>query len=330
MLVISLILIQGSMIPVLAYWSGEGSGGYSVAYDDAGSGGTGGSGAEEMNTSQPRLMVTEFEIDGGSVRPNHETTLFITFQNCSTKKFVSNIKLTIQDETGDIVPIGTGSKYVPYIYAGESYLWDVDVKASKTAAVGEHKLTITAEYEDKYYTAFTNTDTVLVPVKQKTNLDYSGLQLSKSVVQDSTETMEITLMNTGKSLVRNAKIDVDMEGLVTGGTTFIGEIPAGTSQKTNINLQVDPTKEGLVKGTATLTYEDEYGKEYKQKQTLSTTIEKKKEVVNESEKEKEDKSKVPFWWAFLLGGMGTGGAAGVGGMKFMQAKKQLKEDEMRL
>lgn len=345
-LALSLTVVPGNSLTAHANWNGEGSessSGYTEVssggseggsgYSDSGFGYSGGDSysAETINASQPRLMVSKFEIAGGSVKPDKETTLKITFHNYSSKKYVSNVKLTIQDESGDIVPVGTGTKFVSYVYAGESYTWETTVKASKTAAVGEHKLTVTAEYEDKYYTPYSNTDTLLIPVKQKTNLDYSGFLLPKTVVQESTESISITLMNTGKSQIRNAKINWELEGLTTGGTTFIGEIEAGASQTASINFQVDSQKTGPVKGTAHLTYEDEYGKEYTIDQELSTTIEKKKEQQAETTEEKKEESKIPpYWWAYLLGGMGSGSAATFGGMRFVKNRKQMKEDELRL
>ena len=92
-------------------------------------------------------------------------------------------------------------------------------------------------YEDKYFTSFESSDNVLINVKQKTALDYDGIILPKKLTQDDTATMEVNLMNTGKSAIRNAKISFDIDGLETGGVLFIGMIKAGESKTGSANFR---------------------------------------------------------------------------------------------
>ena len=65
--------------------------------------------------------------------------------------------------------------------------------------------------------------------------------------------MNAVLMNTGKSVIRNAKVSLDVEGVTTGGVLFIGEVPVGESKSGTINFMVDSDAEGEIKGTATIT-----------------------------------------------------------------------------
>ena len=157
-------------------------------------------------------------------------------------------------------------------------------------------------YEDKYFTSFESSDNILINVKQKTALDYDGIILPKKLTQDDTATMEVNLMNTGKSAIRNAKISFDIDGLETGGVLFIGEIKAGESKTGSANFQVSSSKLGDVKGTATLSYEDDFGKSYSESIPLSSTIIKKKAVKSDSDMDKK-KSKLSLWWLFLLIGL---------------------------
>lgn len=281
-----------------------------------------------QDASQPRLMVTSYKIEGGSVSPEKEAELQITMKNHSSTKAVSNIKLSILDETGDIKADGMGTEYVKIIYAGGTYTWKVPVIVSKKAETGEHHLTVTMEYEDKYYTAYSTTDTLSVNVKQTVSMDYDSLQLPSKVNQGDTETISPNIINTGKSTIRNCKIDFDIEGLESGGTLFIGEIPAGESKNGSANLRVGTDKLGETKGTATITYEDEFGETYEKTVDLSTNIEEKVEVAEQEQVEEEKKNNL--WWLFILIGLATGGALGFGIPAAVRAKKQREEDEMRL
>lgn len=285
--------------------------------------------AEEKETTQdastPRLMVTDFKVDSGSLKPNEKSKVTITLRNYSKTKYIKNIKLSISEESGDIKPIGTGNKYVDIIYAGSTYTWEVELTASATAQIGEHAITISSEYEDKYYGSYSNSDIIRVNVKQTAGLDYSGVQLPVKVYPDDTTTMEIAIMNTGKSNIRNCKIDFDIKGLESGGTTFVGEIAAGEQGSASANLRVGKEL-GDTEGTVTITYEDEFGKIYKKEQKVSTTIV-EKPVEPEAEEEKKSNS---LWWLFLLAGAVVGGTVGAVIPVSIYAKKQRLEDEKRL
>lgn len=278
-----------------------------------------------MDSSQPRLMVADYEVK--DVKPNKNTKIKIKFKNYSSKKSVSNIKLSIADESGEIKPEGTGVQFVSHIKAGSTYTWETALTASPTAQIGEHKLTVTAEYEDKYYSAYSATDTLLVNVKQTVGLDYDGIVLPKKVTQDDTVTIEFNLMNTGKSKIRNARLTFDIDNIESGGTAFVGEIEAGENGTGTANLRVSKDYLGEAKGIITLRYEDEFAKEYKKEIPVSTAITEKIEV---SEKEEEEQSKYPLWWVFMLVGLAVGGGAGFAVPTIINANKQRKEDELRL
>lgn len=281
-----------------------------------------------QNASQPRLMVTSYKVEGDSLSPDKKSNLEIVLKNYSNTKALSNIKLSIADETGDIKPDGMGTQYVDRIYAGSTYTWKLPVTVSKKAETGEHKLEISMEYEDKYYTAYSASDTLSINVKQKVGMDYDSLQLPVKATQGDTVTISPNVMNTGKSVIRNCKISFDIEGLEGGSALFIGEIPVGESKSGSANLRVSTDKLGETKGTATITYEDEFGESYEKKAEISTLIEEKVEMPEE-ESEKEEK-KNPLWWLFILVGLTAGGALGFGIPTAIRAKKQREEDELRL
>ena len=286
--------------------------------------------AEEKETTQdastPRLMVTDFKVDSGGLKPNEKSKVTITLKNYSKTKYIKNIKLSITEDSGDIKPVSTGNKFVDVIYAGSTYTWEVELTASATAQIGEHAITISSEYEDKYYNSYSNSDVIRVNVKQTVGLDCSGVQLPVKVYPDDTTTMEIAIMNTGKINIRNCKIDFDINNLESGGTTFVGEIAAGEQASASANLRVGKEL-GDTEGTVTITYEDEFGKSYTKKQKVNTTV---VERPVEPVEEEEEQSKYPLWWAFLIGGIVLGGGVGSAIPIVIYSNKQRKQDEMRL
>lgn len=281
-----------------------------------------------QNASRPQLIVTSYSLDGKYVSPSKSANLSVILKNESKDKSIKNLKLTISEEKNDI-KFKRETFFVDEIKPKGTYTLNIELTAAKTAEIGEHKLVLASTYEDKYFTSFESSDNILINVKQKTALDYDGIILPKKLTQDDTATMEVNLMNTGKSAIRNAKISFDIDGLETGGVLFIGMIKAGESKTGSANFQVSPSKLGDVKGTATLSYEDDFGKSYSESISLSSTIIKKKAVKSDSDMDKK-KSKFSLWWLFLLIGLAIGGGVGaIIPISINQSKKR-KEDELRL
>ena len=281
-----------------------------------------------QNASRPQLIVTSYSLDGKYVSPSKSANLSVILKNESKDKSIKNLKLTISEEKNDI-KFKRETFFVDEIKPKGIYTLNIELTAAKTAEIGEHKLVLASTYEDKYFTSFESSDNVLINVKQKTALDYDGIILPKKLTQDDTATMEVNLMNTGKSAIRNAKISFDIDGLETGGVLFIGMIKAGESKTGSANFQVSSSKLGDVKGTATLSYEDDFGKSYSESISLSSTIIKKKAVKSDSDMDKK-KSKFSLWWLFLLIGLAIGGGVGaIIPISINQSKKR-KEDDLRL
>ncbi len=281
-----------------------------------------------QDMSTPRLMVTAYSLDTKELTAGKTSTLKITFHNFSATKSLRNIKLTISDESGQIEIDGMGTKHINRIYVGEDYVWELKLTPLPTAEIGKHKLTVTSEYEDLYYSSFSSSDTVELAVKQSVSIDYNGITMPNKIVEGVVNTMAVTLMNTGKTDIRNCKLTFTSDTIESSGTTFAGEIMAGESTQVNINYKQKSGKLGETSATVEISYEDVFGNPYSEKITLSSVAEKKVEQAQKNEDEKETKNNL--WWLFLLVGFAAGSAVGFGILWLINDKKQRKEDNLRL
>ncbi len=281
------------------------------------------------DNSTPRFMVTSYELSEKSLSPEKTAVLKVTFKNYSTTKALYNIKFSLEDPSGEILTVGMPTKYVKNIYAGSSYTWEIELKAINTASIGQHDLQVTAEYEDKNFGSYSSSDTVRIDVKQSVKLSYSGAVLPKKVIQGDTQTVTLELMNTGKSRIYNCTLDFDIEGMQSGGSVFVGNIEPAQSAQGSANLRVDTDTLGEVTGKITITYEDDYGKEYKKTVDVSTVIEEKVEQITTTDEDEKEK-KNPLWWLFILIGLAVGGGIGFGVPWIINDKRQRKEDDLRL
>ena len=283
------------------------------------------------DASQPRLMVTEYKIGSEYVTPENKTRLTIVIGNMSGSKRVSNIRLALSEQGGAVRADGTGTKYVDSIAPGGRYTWELDIFASKSAEIGEHTLTLSMEYEDKYYNSFSASDELIVTVRQPADIAYGGIALPDTVVQDGTETVNINLANSGKTALKNCRIDFDVEGLETSGSLFVGEIPVGETKTVSANLRVSGGRLGEVTGRAVIYYEDEYGEVLSEAESLATFIEKREELTGTFDDANEtDKKGKAARWIFLTVGVIAGGAAGAGICAGIFSRKQRIRDEQML
>ena len=280
-----------------------------------------------QDTSQPRLMVTGYTVENGSIIPGESRNVSITIKNTSPSKAVSNIKLSLADESGELKTDGMGTAYVKNISANGTYVWTIGLTAVHTAKTGEHPLTLSMEYEDSNHSGYSASDTIRVNIKQSVMLKYDSARLPSKSIQGETITVSINLMNTGKSTIHNAMIDVDVKGLDSGGTVLVGEIPQGESKTGSVNLRVSNEILGKVEGTITINYEDDFGETYTETVDVSTVIE-EKVIIADVEEEEEKKN--PLWWLFMLIGAIIGGSLGFGIHYAIRSNKQRKEDEKRL
>ncbi len=282
----------------------------------------------KINTSQPRFMVTDYDT-GGNITPSGKSTLKVTLKNQSKDKKIQNIKLCAAEDSGEILFSGTGTQYVQSVKAGDTYTWNIEITASKTAQSGTHKISISSEYEDEYDTAYSASDSLPITVSQPAELDFANAQLPSSVYQGDTETLSLNLMNTGKGKISNCKIDFESDFMSSGGTVFVGDIAAGESKSASLNLRMAADKTGTATGTLTIYCENELGESIEKTAEISTSIE-EKPAETQTDETQQNESKNPLWWLFVLCGAAAGALCGWGISTAVKARKQRKEDELRL
>ncbi len=277
--------------------------------------------------SAPRLMVTDYTLEPEYLSPGTAGKLIVTLKNTNNRRAIFNLKLTLSDDSGDLIQSGINTRFVNAVYAGGTYTLEAELTARHNAAVGRHSLTLTAEYEDGEFQSYASSDTLFLDVRQTAELSFSGAELPAKIVEGDTVSVTLTLMNTGKAQLSNCRADFDIKGLIGGGTAFCGELAPGESKTVSANLRAQSEKLGATKGKITVTYEDEYGKTYTKTADLSTIIEKKVEVA--ASPVEEQKKTLP-WWLFGSAGLLLGGGVAFGVTYAVFAVKQRKQDELRL
>lgn len=240
--------------------------------------------------SQPKLMVYTYSLDTEYLSAGSTGTLSVSVYNTNDTRQIRNLKMSFSVEDNEIVPVEIGTKYLKRIKANGWYEWKFDIMALETAKSGVHPATVIMEYEDSDGNAYTATDTLIITVRQSVMLSYDEPALDARLTQGDTPTFSMNLMNTGKSTIYNALLTFDIPGISNGGSVLVGTIEAGESKTGTTNFRVDLDTLGKVEGKVTLTYEDDFGKNYTKELPLSTTVEEK--VIAQAPVETQEESKL--------------------------------------
>ncbi|UNC91997.1 COG1361 S-layer family protein [Candidatus Contubernalis alkaliaceticus] len=281
------------------------------------------------SSSQPRLMVESYVLDRSYLEAGESSQVAVTIRNTSSLQDVKNIKLSFVEDSGEILPGGTGAEYQRQIAKGGSYTWSFSVAAVAVAQSKPHTATIMMEYEDSQGGAISASDRIILPVRQPVRLEYEEPSLPPRVTQGDTAPFTMTLMNLGKSTIYNALLKFEVPGLSTGGSLLVGTIPPGESQTGTTNFRVDSETPGRAAGTLFLSYEDEYGELYEKEIPLSTTIEKKLDTAALADADAETTAS-RFPGAAFAGGAILIALTYLFASRWLKQKKQREEDEMRL
>ena len=279
--------------------------------------------------SQPKLIVESYALAKDYLEAGETAELKITLRNTSNSQSAKNIKLSFVDNSGEILPVGTGAKYCRQITKGGAYTWNLEVTATTTAQSKPHPAAITMEYEDSHGNTVSAADQIIIQVRQPVRLEYTEPTLPPRVTQGDTPTLTITLMNLGKSTIYNALLKFELPGLSSGGSVLVGTIAPGTSAEGRANFRAAKDMVGAISGTLILTYEDEYGESYEKKIPLSTTIEEKTDIPAP---QTEAKTPAASTWTIIMaaGGIILLAVACLIVSRWLKEKKAREEDEKRL
>ena len=287
---------------------------------------------EDEDRSQPRLMVSSFTVQEDALFPGERRKVSVTIVNTHKDKDVYNLKLSFAPQSDAIASEGMGTMYLDKLEAGDFYVWELYVNTAHTAKSGLHNATVSVEYEDENGGAYSNSDTLRLPVRQTVLLVWDNLNFPANSVIGETVSLSFSLQNMGGAAVSNVLVTFEAEGLRGAGSVLVGTIEAGQTATVNANFNVTAENESELKGIATVRFQDDFGDKHTETIEIVTKAIKKAPVPTEEEEKKKAQSEngMRLWWVFLLVGLTVGGGA-VGGLLWsITNKKQRREDELRL
>ena len=210
--------------------------------------------------SKPKVILEAYSFSEDTIYAGDTITLKLVIANTSTREAITNLTLELTNEAGVILPApgGSNSIFIGTIDKDEAYVQTVKLQVAPDAEAKAQLIAIKLSYEGtKNRSAFDETASVSVPVKQKARVMINDPKIYDDPWVGGNVAVGITLYNLGKTTLYNCMVDIVGEGVTLEERYFGGNIAAGGTMRADLN--VTPTMGGQVDAQVRVTYEDVNG-----------------------------------------------------------------------
>ncbi len=263
----------------------------------------------ELPDPVPKLIITSCTTDPKLPHTGDVVSFQAALKNTNKNLDINNIKLYYLNDTGDMIPAqDSNSIYIERIKAGETKNITFQMKILDEITTQNQKITLTIDGEDENAAPVSDTESLYLFVELPFSIKIEKPVLASEVESGTTQTISFPFMNTGKTKIRNVACVLKMDGVISSGAYFLGELDPGVSEQASLQAVIanrkitDPTvaeneKYGFVSGTVTVTYEDPAGKSYQEIIDINTSITKPQD---EAAAKGEINSQ---WWISVITGL---------------------------
>ncbi len=290
------------------------------------------SGGEETPDSQPKIVVKATELDAEPVTAGDEFTATVTLWNTSDTQNVQNMTVTVACDCANFVLLNDSDTiFIDSLKAGAATNVEIKYKTDLETPAARYAVSLAMSYDNSDAVSLASQGSFLVEVAQPLRVELSPVTLESSVNAGETMQLSYQVMNLGRTGIYNVRVEMDVPGLIPGGTAFVGNMDAGTDATVTQDVFVGSKdmsdsyegdeRYGYTYGTVTLVYEDAAGNEYTEETDVSTTI---NELVigAEDTSEEEAQARAVQWWVFVI--VGAVVLAGLGVLVYIRCGRRAK------
>lgn len=253
----------------------------------------------------PRLIIDKYTIEPKTLNAGQEFTLNLSILNTSKSAKIQNVKVSIASDDGTFTTVDSNSFYIDGISPKSRVQKKIVLSSKPDAAAKQYMLSINYEYEDDKGTAYTNKDTIGIPLQQTQRLTIGELNISSEAFVGNPMPVNISFYNMGKSTLYNLMVKLEGKFKVEGSSYFVGNFEPGKTD--SFDGSIIPEAPGKISGSILFTYEDAAGKTYEVRKEISANVTEMpvpQEGPGMEGQIPPEKSgfKIPLW-AYIVGGV---------------------------
>lgn len=275
--------------------------------------------SEKTPKQQPKVILSKYNIAPEVVEAGKDFNVSFTLKNTSSSVNVQNLEISLKPEDTDlIVQEQSNTQYLKNLDKGKTKELNYHFKVRQDAQPKAQKIIVNLEYEDDEAKTITASEDILIQVKQPIRIRFDTPNIPADVNAGDTLPLSLNIYNMGKSTLSNVMCKVEAPGLMPEGSSFLGNMEPGASKAAEIFVFVGtkemskdqdgkivetPSKDGekysKTSGVIHITYEDEFGNEYKEDIAFDTSINPPAVPENTPQTE-EVQPKASQWWISVV------------------------------
>ena len=287
------------------------------------------------NSRTPSILVRGNKITtsvqgaaAGTALAGNECTLTLDLLSTSGDEALTDLLVTLALPEGVTLASGNSTAYIGSMAAGSgtSVSFQLLPGANFTGGVATIGVSLSAVGKDTGVAVSSSTN-VTVPVVQPERFELTNLEAPETMYLGEEGYVSLTFVNKGKSSINNLSAEISGENIANPGQSqYLGNIAAGTENSVDFNVKA--YNAGTLKGTITLSYEDDQGNVKTMTKDFSCDVQ---EMPNNNNDGMDDfdpgmvepeKTGLPIWAKALIGVAVVAVIAGV--VVFIRKKRKEK------
>ena len=286
------------------------------------------------NSRTPSILVRGNKITtsvqgaaAGTALAGNECTLTLDLLSTSGDEALTDLLVTLALPEGVTLASGNSTAYIGSMAAGSgtSVSFQLLPGANFTGGVATIGVSLSAVGKDTGVAVSSSTN-VTVPVMQPERFELTNLEAPETMYLGEEGYVSLTFVNKGKSSINNLSAEISGENIANPGQSqYLGNIAAGTENSVDFNVKA--SNAGTLKGTITLSYEDDQGNVKTMTKDFSCDVQ---EMPNNNDGMDDfdpgivepEKTGLPIWAKALIGVAVVAVIAGV--VVFIRKKRKEK------
>ncbi len=260
---------------------------------------------EEIPPLAPKILVQSYEAvsleDGASaINAGDRLRLRAVLLNTSGTEDIRALTVTAAAPAGEFTLNSPGSTvFLDYLPAGGTAELSLDYTCGPETPAGQYEVALSFDFAFGKNQTASGAGIARVEVSQPLRLEFSLLQVPAEAVISDTLELKVQAINLSRAKARNVRAVIECDGLLPGGTAFIGDLEGGAEgQKalpaTVTGLTEGPFPYGETAGTVTYYYEDGGGEEHSLSGSFSLLV---KSPFSDSQPQSGDDPRQ--WWVVM-------------------------------
>lgn len=206
----------------------------------------------------PKIIISDYKVNPTNVIAGNKFSLDFTFKNTHLNKKISNMKVVVNSNDGTfIIDNSSNSFYVEGLEPQGEIGKTISFRTKQDTLSGAYPVTVSFEYEDSEGTAYSPSETINIPITEKSNLSIDNINGPYELYQGNSGYISFEYYNKGKATISNLSVTVEGDYSGRNETNYIGNVEPGKGSYSEV--EVIANTPGEANGNLVFTFEDSSG-----------------------------------------------------------------------